>query len=74
MIYLLCCPVLVPQMTGGTLPPGPVTENESVRHCVAVETITPFPVIVGTPLASEYADVVIVLGPAITKELKSIRS
>jgi hypothetical protein len=32
-------------MTGGALPPGLVTLNESVRHCVAREAGTPEPVL-----------------------------
>ncbi len=32
---LLCCPVLVPQMTGGAWPLGLLTLKESVRHCDA---------------------------------------
>ena len=38
---LLCCPVLVPQILGGVGPLGLVTENESVRHWVAVDTAFP---------------------------------
>ena len=33
-MVLLCSPVFVPQMTGGTLPPGPVSVKVSVRHSV----------------------------------------
>ena len=71
---VLCCPVFNPQMTGGTLPPGPVTEKVSVRHWVAVETLFPNPVFTTTPLSSNSIDVVVVLGPAITKLLKSNRT
>ena len=36
LIFVLpCSPETVPQITGGTLPAGPVNENESVRHCEA---------------------------------------
>ena len=69
---LLCCPLLVPQMTGGTLPAGPVNEKVSVRHCVAV--LTAFPAAVAVlPPTSHPLDKVIVVGPAITKLLKSSR-
>ena len=61
-------------MTGGTLPPGPVTEKVSVRHWVAVETVLPVPVAITTPLTSVSIEVEMVLGPAITKLLKSSRS
>ena len=37
----LCSPVLVPQITGGTLPAGPVNEKVSVRHWVAVLIFLP---------------------------------
>ena len=60
-------------MTGGTLPLGPVTENVSVRHWVArVTPVPPLPITV--PWVMPVVDVVRVVGPAITKELKSNRS
>ena len=40
-MYLLCSPEFVPQIRGGVDPPGFVTENESVKHCVAVDTALP---------------------------------
>ena len=35
---ILCSPELDPQMDGGEIPAGLVTENVSVKHCVAVAT------------------------------------
>ncbi len=68
---LLWYPVLVPQMTGGELPPLPVAENESVKHWVAKlwKTVPP-----GLPLRVPSCDEVKVLGPEITNVLKSRRS
>ncbi len=36
--YLLCSFWFMPQMTGGAIPPGLETENESTRHSLAVDT------------------------------------
>ena len=69
--YLLCSPVFVPQMTGGTLPDGPVNEKESVKHCVAELIIFPAAV-AELPPTSYPLDKVMVFGPLITKLLKSI--
>ena len=44
-MYLLCSPEFVPQILGGVDPPGFVTLNESVKHCVAVDTA--FPIALG---------------------------
>jgi hypothetical protein len=48
-------------MTGGTLPPGPVSEKVSVRHCVAVEAAVPLVVMVGKPFSMLSDDAVMVL-------------
>ena len=73
-IYLPCCPVFVPQITGGTLPPGPVRENVSVRQLLAKVTGMA-PTARGTilPPISVATLVAMVVGPAMTKVLKSIR-
>ena len=70
---LLCSPVLVPQMTGGTLPLGPVTEKVSVKHWVA-RLKAAVPVKRMLPFNDFETVVTTVVGPAITKELKSKRS
>ena len=70
---LLCSPVLVPQMTGGTLPLGPVTEKVSVKHWVA-SLKAAVPVKRMLPFNDFETVVTTVVGPAITKELKSKRS
>ena len=59
-------------MTGGTLPDDPVTENVSVKHWVA--RLTGAPSTVATPFSALKAKLVKVVGPEITKELKSNRS
>ena len=38
VLCVLCSPELVPQIEGGEIPAGLVTENVSVKHCVAVAT------------------------------------
>jgi hypothetical protein len=65
--------LFVPQITGGTLPAGPVRENVSVRHWVAELILTPAASVVVLPPTSYPTEVVTVVGPAMTKLLKSIR-
>ena len=60
-------------MTGGTLPPGPVTEKVSVLHWVCQVTGLPVPM-VGVPPICKLTVVVMVFGPAITKVFMSIRN
>ena len=60
-------------MTGGTLPAGPVSENVSVRHCVAVLTGAPAGLVMLPPI-SKRLEAVTVVGPVITKLLKSSRN
>jgi hypothetical protein len=64
---------LVPQITGGTLEAGPVTEKVSVLHCVCSDTGTP-PVVAVVPASVVVTDDVSVFGPAMTKVFMSIRS
>jgi len=56
-------------MTGG-LDEYPVTENVSVKHCVAKDTAFPAAV-TEAPLSSKTDVVVKVLGPVMTNVLKS---
>ncbi len=65
--------MLVPQITGGTLPAGPVNEKVSVRHWVAVLAATPAAVAT-LPPTSKRLEAMMVEGPAITNVLKSILS
>ena len=65
--------MIVPQITGGTLPPGPVSENVSVRQLLAKATRTAPAAGVILPPISAATAVATVVGPAMTKELKSIR-
>ena len=58
-------------MTGGPLPGGPVIENVSVRHSVAVLIATPGAAVATLPPTSKPLDKVIVDGPLITNEVKS---
>ena len=69
LIYLLCSPELTPQRTGLVDPPGLVTENESVKHCDAVDTSTPPAFVAPFRILVEVS--VKVLGPVMTKVLKS---
>jgi hypothetical protein len=66
--------VLVPQITGGTLPAGPVNEKVSVRHWVAVLAFTTVPAVATLPPISKRLEAMMVEGPAITNVLKSILS
>lgn len=72
-VHLLCCPVFVPQITGGAFPWGEVTEKVSVRHSVACVTGAPFALFC-SPFSNVVTVCVRVLGPLITKVLKSSRS
>jgi hypothetical protein len=62
---------LVPQITGGVVPPDPVTLKVSVRHSVAVDDSTPAAVVTDPPVTMKFP-VVTVLGPAMTNVLMSI--
>ena len=64
--------MFVPQIEGG-LYPLPETEKESVTHCVAWLTALA-PVLRRAPFTVRPTDVEVVLGPEITKVLKSRRS
>ena len=70
--HSLCSPVFVPQITG-LLFCELVTENVSVRHCVA-KVAAPPPASLGAPLRILVTEVVSVLGPVMTKVSKSKRS
>ena len=63
---------MVPQITGGALPGGPVKEKVSVRHLVA--WLTALPPAAMLPPTSRLVETVRVDGPAMTKLLKSRRS
>ena len=64
----------MPQIAGGAFPPFPVTVNVSVKHCVAELTVTPLAtVVILSPLRIAIV-LTAVLGPVITKVLKSRRS
>ena len=68
--FLLCWPVKVPQTIGRLA--WLVMVKVSVRHCVADETARPLPGLgVRTPFSSSPTDVESVLGPEMTKVLKS---
>ena len=69
-----CCPVLVPQITGGVLPAGPVMVKVSVLHWVRCETAFPAAAAVSVPKSVFPIVVVNVFGPAMTKLVKSTRS
>lgn len=60
-------------MRGGEVPPEPVTEKVSVKHCVARDAATPVDVLTD-PARTLKLEAVRVLGPAITNVLMSIRS
>ena len=63
----------MPQIAGGAFPPFPVTVNVSVKHCVAeLAAIPPATVVILSPLRMVIV-LVAVLGPVITKVLKSSR-
>ena len=64
--------MFVPQITG-LLFCELVTENVSVRHCVA-KVAAPPPASLGAPLRILVTEVVSVLGPVMTKVSKSKRS
>ncbi len=70
-LVLLCCPLFDPQMTGGTLPAGPVREKVSVRQSVAVLTATPAATVVLPPV-SKPLDAVRVVGPEINHVINTI--
>ena len=69
----MCSPLLVPQIRGGVIPPGLVTEKVSVTHLVLVEAVMAAGAarLAGFPLRRLTVLVVSVVGPAMTKELKS---
>ena len=71
--FLLCCPLLVPQMVEGLLPPDPVTEKKSVKHLERDVALTP-PAVTVLPDRINESDKVTVFVPEMTNELKSIRS
>ena len=64
---------MVPQIEGGAIPPGFVTEKMSVRHWVWGETPTP-PFRTVLPFKMAVVVMVEVDGPAIMNWLKSRRS
>ena len=70
----LCWPELVPQITGGVLPPGLVTVNVSVRQLDLSDAATVLPLSAVWPWlwVNEVAEEV--TGPAITNESKSRRN
>ncbi len=73
IFVLLCWLLLTPQMVGGEVPLGLVTVKVSVRHCPLMATA---PTVVATvadglPLLILVTEVVVVLGPAMVKEVKS---
>jgi hypothetical protein len=61
--------VFTPQRTLDDPPVAVVTENVSVRHCEAVEA--PLPAVLGAPFKILTVVVAKVLGPVMTKVLKS---
>ncbi len=73
--FLLCWLLLTPQMVGGEFPLGLVTVKVSVRHCPLMATAPTVvaTVVDGLPLLILVTEVVVVLGPAIVKEVKSRR-
>lgn len=73
-IVLLCALVLVPQITDGAVVP-PVTEKVSVRQLVARDNAVPVAPMPPTPPRLTLANVMVrVLGPLMTKVVKSRRS
>ena len=60
-------------MTGGAVPPLPVTEKVSVKHSVAKDDGTPAEVLIWPAKTMKLA-AVRVLGPAMTKVFMSILS
>ena len=70
----LCSPVLVPQIWGGEFPPGLVTVNLSVRHWDASATLLAVAARLETPFRILLLDRDSVVGPVITKVVKSRRS
>ena len=60
-------------MTGGTVPPFPVTVNVSVWHRVASEPAMPRAVLTEPARILKF-EAVTVLGPVITKVVMSMRS
>ena len=72
-IYSLWYPELVPQITGGRAPETPVIENVSVRQFVA--WLNAFPArYTALPPDSQPLEVNTVVGPVMTKVLRSKRS
>lgn len=70
--HLLCSPVLRPQITEGALPPGLVTEKESVKHWPLVETALALPGLLTSWLNNPASPATLaVLGPAMLKVWKS---
>ncbi len=67
---LLCSPELVPQITGGVIPPED-TEKVSVRHCEASDWMSPVLAAVSSPVLVLKADCEEVWGPVMTKVVKS---
>ena len=69
----LCFPVFVPQMTGGVVPPGFETENQSISHSVLKLALMPslLPGAAILPLRASNSEFVSVLGPLMANMLKS---
>ena len=75
IVILLCSPLLVPQIVGGVIPPGLVTEKVSVRHLVLKFAEIPGVLsLTGAPPKTINSWPLAVLGPASTKLSKSRRS
>ena len=71
-VCLRCCPVNLPQRTGGAVFPGLVTEKESVRHCPQLLTSTPSAfMFTSSPNAVLPTMFEEVLGPVMRKLVKS---
>ncbi len=72
----LCSPVFSPQMVGGDDPPGFVTENVSVRHCVrwVADSVAEEGAVARPPFKVVTAVVVATTGPVMENVSKSRRS